>query len=420
MLNVNEMMSKFLRVVTLESAKAELEKKWKAKPRDEVLSISEAIGRVNSRDLTSKIDVPPFDRAAYDGYAVMASDTFGSTEFSPSELSLVGSIRAGTWPMIRVKPKSCAEISTGAPMPNGSDAVVMSEHAEVKNRKVIVYRAVSPGENVAKRGSDVRKGQKALQRLKCINQTDIAVLAAVGVKKISVRCKPKVAIISSGSELVRPGEKLGRGKIYDVNGPALTEAVRACGAEPIYLGIAPDTVRDIKAAVGKGLKISDIVLISGGSSVGAGDISPNVIDSMGRPGVIVHGLSVKPGKPTFIAVVKNKPVFGLPGYPVSALMVFDQLVADYLHELSGVSREKRNVVQAKLAVRILSARGRLELVPVRLTYKGGQVIAEPILKGSGAITSLSTADGYIEVPLERELVEEGEIVDVKLLRGVQS
>jgi len=410
-------MLKFLRVVPLEVAKEMLEKKWRAEPRETILPITEAIGHVNSRNILSKIDVPPFDRATYDGYAVFASDTFGATENSPLELLLTGRIRAGTWPRIKIEPGTCMEISTGAPMPRGSDAVVMAEHAETCCKKVIVYKAVSPGENVVKRGSDIEKGQVVLQRLKQLTQTDIAVLAAAGIKKIRVRRNPKVAIISSGSELLKPGEKLRLGKIYDVNGPALAEAVRACGGEPLYLGITQDRATSIKAAVRKALKVSDIVLLTGGSSVGAGDISPKVIDEMGRPGVIVHGLAIKPGKPTFIAVVQDKPIFGLPGYPVSALMVFDQLVADYLHELSGIPREKRHVVRAKLAARILSARGRRELVTVRLTCKDGETIAEPILKGSGAITSISTADGYIEVPLEREIVGEGEIVDVKLFRS---
>lgn len=413
-------MSKFLRVVPVEVAKAALAKKWRAKPRETILPICEAIGRVNSKDVISIVDVPPFDRTAYDGYAVVASGTFGATENSPSELLLTGRIRAGAWPRIKVGPGACVEISTGAPMPRGSDAVVMTEYVETKGKKVVVYRAVSPDENITKRGSDIKKGQIVLQRLKQLTQTDIAVLAAVGIKKISVRRKPKVAIISSGSELVKPGEKLSLGKIYDVNGPALTEAVRTCGAEPLYLGITPDRATSIKAAVSKALKVSDIVLFSGGSSVGTGDISPKVVDNMGKPGVIVHGLAIKPGKPTFIAVVRNKPIFGLPGYPVSALMVFDQLVADYLHELSGVPREKRHIVRAKLTARLLSARGRRELVPVRLVDKDGQTMAEPILKGSGAITSLSTADGYIEVPLERELVEEGETVDVKLFGSAPS
>ncbi|MEM3452382.1 MAG: molybdopterin-binding protein [Candidatus Hadarchaeum sp.] len=406
-----------LGVISLEEAKAALDKFWKPKPRDVYVSFSHAIGRVSSTEIKSKIDVPPFDRATYDGFAVKASDTFGATESSPIKLKLVGRVLAGTWPRMHLRPGSSVEITTGAPLPRGADAVVMSEYAVVEDGSVNIYRSVSPWENVTSRGSDIKKGQIVIGRLKQLNLLDVAVLAAIGVKKIMVKDRPKVAVISTGSELVEPGAKLRKGKIYDVNATSLSESVRACGGEPVFLGTISDRFSAIKAAVSNGIKIADVVLISGGSSVGTGDLTPRAIATLGRPGVIVHGIAMKPGKPTFIAVVKNKPIFGLPGYPVSALMVFDQLVADYLHELSGIPRSRQSVVQAKLATKLLSARGRQEFVPVKLVEKDGQKLAEPILKGSGAITSLSTADGYIEVPLEREIVEEGESVEVKLFRG---
>ncbi|MEM4724616.1 MAG: molybdopterin-binding protein [Candidatus Hadarchaeum sp.] len=407
-------MSSLERVVTLEEAKAALSKFWRPKTSNVFISVSQAVGRVSSSVVRSRIDVPPFDRATYDGFAVRASDTFGAAENSPIELKLVGKVEAGTWPRMHLRPGSCVEITTGAPMPRGADAVVMSEYAVLGSASVTIYRAVSPWENVTKRGSDIKKGQIVVRRLKRLDLFDAAVLAAVGVKKIMVRERPKVSVISTGSELVEPGKRLRLGKIYDVNTTSLSESVKACGAEPVFLGIIPDRFSAIRAAVSKGIKVADVVLISGGSSVGAGDLTPQAIASLGKPGVIVHGIAMKPGKPTFIAVVKNKPIFGLPGYPVSALMVFDQLVADFLHELSGIPRNRQSVVQAKLAAKLLSARGRRELVPVKLVEKDGQKLAEPILKGSGAITSLSTADGYIEVPLEREMVDEGESVDVKL------
>lgn len=412
-----EHMSSLERVVTLEEAKAALDKFWRPKPNNVFVSASQAVGWVSAVEVKSKIDVPPFDRATYDGFAVRAADTFGAAENSPVELKLVGRILAGTWPKMHLRSGSSVEITTGAPLPPGADAVVMSEYAVADGESVKIYRAVSPGENITKKGSDIKKGQTVIGRLKQLNYLDVAVLAAVGVNKIMVRNRPKVAIISTGSELMEPGTKLRPGKIYDVNTTSLSEAVKTCGAEPIVLGIISDRFSAIRAAVNRGVKVADVVLISGGSSVGVGDITPRAIGSLGRPGVVVHGIAMKPGKPTFIAVVKNKPIFGLPGYPVSALMVFDQLVADYLHELSGVPRGRKSVVQAKLATKVLSARGRRELIPVKLVGRDGQKFAEPILKGSGAITSLSTADGYIEVPLEREIVDEGETVEVKLFWG---
>ncbi|MGQ9788034.1 MAG: molybdenum cofactor synthesis domain-containing protein [Candidatus Hadarchaeaceae archaeon] len=410
-------MSLIDRVVTLEEAKAALSKFWKPKPRNFFISASQAVGRVCSLEVRSKIDVPPFDRATYDGFAVRASDTFSAAENSPVELKLVGRILAGTWSKMHLRPGASVEITTGAPLPRGADAVVMSEYAVAERESVKIYRAVSPGENITKRGSDIRRSQTVIRQLKQLNYLDVSVLAAVGVNKIMVRDRPKVAIISTGSELERPGTKLRPGKIYDVNTTSLSESVKACGAEAVVLGIIPDRFSAIRAAVSKGINVVDVVLISGGSSVGLGDITPRAVGSLGKPGVVVHGIAMKPGKPTFIAVVKNKPIFGLPGYPVSALMVFDQLVADYLHDLSGVPRGRKSIVQAKLATKILSARGRRELIPVKLLRRDGQNFAEPILKGSGAITSLSTADGYFEVPLEREIVDEGETVEVKLFWG---
>lgn len=407
----------FLRVVTLGEAKAKLGRRWRPRPRIINMPLADSVGRVLADDIISKIDVPPFDRAAYDGYAVRASDTFGAGEESPKQLKLVGRLRAGSWPRMRLRVGQCAEIATGAPMPKGSNAVVMAEHANANGREVRVYRAVSPGENTIERGADIAKGQQIARAKKRLTLADVGALAAVGTKQVRVFPNPKVAIISSGAELVKQGKRLRPGKVYDVNGPTLSAAVKGCGAEPFYLGIVPDRASAIKKFVEKGLRNCDVVIISGGSSAGAGDLIPKVVDGMGRPGVIVHGLALKPGKPTFIAVVDGKPVFGLPGYPVSALMVFDQLVADYLRELSGAPRPRRPTVRAKLAAQVLSARGRQELVPVRLMQRGGELLAKPILKGSGAVTSLSTADGYIEVPLEREIVGEGESVEVRLFGG---
>ncbi len=410
-------MSRFLRVLTLEQAKTKLGENWRPRPHAVTLSLDDVLDRVLAGDVVSKIDVPPFDRAAYDGYAVRASDTFGAGEGAPVELTLVGHLRAGTWPKKRLRKGECIEISTGAPTPKGSDAVAMSEHAVAEGKKVGVYRAVAPSENVAERGSDIRKGQRVAQAGELLTHVRLGVLAAVGAERVRVFPRPKVAVISSGAELVRSGGRLNPGKIYDVDGPALSGAVSSCGAEPVYLGIAPDRASEIRRFVRKGLRECDVVLISGGSSAGAGDIIPQVVDGMGKPGVIVHGLALKPGKPTFIAVLDGKPVFGLPGYPVSALMVFDQLVADYLRDISGAPKPHASTVRARLTARVLSARGRRELVPVRLVDKAGRWLAEPILKGSGAVTSLSTAEGYVEVPLEYELVDEGEMVEVKLFGG---
>jgi molybdenum cofactor synthesis domain-containing protein len=410
-------MSEFLRVVTLEDARATLERHWRVKPRKVDVPLDEAAGLVLAEDVVSMIDVPPFDRAVFDGYAVHAADTFGAGEESPVELVRVGSVRAGEWPKFMVGGGQCIEIATGAPMPGGANAVVMLEHATTSAGLVKIFRAVAPGENIAGRGSEIKRGAKVLREEKVITPQVLGTLAAIGRKCVKVHAPPKVAVVSSGAELVGAGSPLKRGKIYDVNGPAICRAVELCGGKPCYLGIVRDEPRSIATLVKRGLASCDMVVVSGGSSAGAGDIAPAVIDRMGKPGVLVHGLAMKPGKPAFAAVVRGKPVFGLPGYPVSALMVFDQLVAPYLRRLGGLPQAERAKVRVKLAAKILSARGRRELVPVRLVRKKREHHAEPLFKGSGAITALALADGYIDVPLELEIVEEGSIVEVILFGG---
>jgi len=412
-------MSRFLRVMTLEEALGKLKKHWRPRLKVIDVALDEAGGLALAEDVVSKLDVPPFDRASVDGYAVHASDTFGVGEDSPVRLECVGRLPAGAWLRVELRAGECLEIATGAPLPRGADAVVMVEHAVVRKNIVKVYRAVAPGENVARRGSEVKRGATVLRAGQRLSSPSIGTLAAIGFKKVKVYKRPRVAVISSGAELRAPGSRLGRGQVYDVNGLAICRAIEECGGEAEYLGIARDRPSQIAGLVRKGLSGSDVVVISGGSSAGARDIVPSVVDSLGRPGVIVHGLALKPGKPTFIAVIRGKPVFGLPGYPVSALIIFDQLIAPQLRRMAGLSQLERRTVRAKLSMKILSARGRREFVPVELVRGSEGLSARPILKGSGAITVLSEADGYIEVPLEEEIIGEGKIVEVVLFGGVE-
>lgn len=405
----------FLRVVTLEGAQATLARYWHPKPHVVRASLEHAHGKVLAEDVASKLDVPPFDRSAVDGYAVRARNTFGADEGSPVRLKLIGSIMAGEWSNSKLGERQCAEIATGAPMLKGADAVVMVEHAISRGEEVGVYRAAAPGENVTKRGSEVKRGDIVAKAGTRLSPALVGTLAAVGVGKVKFYSPPCVSIISTGNELLRLGARSARGKVFDVNGPAIAGAVRECGGLPFYLGIVPDDPVRIRAAVERGLSAGDLVVISGGSSAGAGDVVPRVVGDMGKPGVIVHGLATKPGKPTFLAVLRGKAIFGLPGYPVSALVMFDKLVAQHVRRLAGLSPLKRQRVLAELGSKVLSAKGRQELVPVRLVRGRGKLVAQPIGKGSGAITSLSQADGYFEVPLQVELVERGEVVEVILL-----
>ena len=409
----------FLKAKTLEKALGRLERYWKPRPKAIEVPLAGAGGLVLAGDIISRLDIPPFDRAAVDGYAVHASDTFAAREDSPVPIKCVGRLPAGTWSRVKLRAGQCLEIATGAPLPNGADAVVMVEYAVARKDVVDIYRAVAPGENVAERGSEVRRGTKVLRAGQRLSPSLVGTLAAIGIKMVRVYGRPRVAVISTGAELRPPGSKLRRGQIYDVNGPTICMAIEECGGEAEYLGIAGDRPSQISRLVEKGLSSSDVVVISGGSSAGAGDIVPSVVDRLGRPGVIVHGLALKPGKPTFIAVVRNRPVFGLPGYPVSALIAFDQLVAPNLRQMARLPPLERKTVSARLSAKILSARGRREFVPVELVRGSEGMSAKPILKGSGAITALSAAHGYIEVPLEEEIIEEDEIVEVVLFGKVE-
>jgi len=412
-------MQRFLRVVMLKEARSKLEGHWQPQPQVADLALNEAAGRVLAEAIRSKIDIPPFDRATYDGYALRAADTFGAEEDKPVGLSRVGEIRAGDDPKVKLSDRECVEIATGAPIPEGADAVVMVEYANASGDGVEIRRPAAPGENVTKRGSEIKRGAEVLGSGRVLTSSAIGVLAAVSVQRVKVYTSPRVAVISSGAELAKPGSELKPGQVHDINGLTISDAVRQSGGEPTYLGIAGDEVSEIKDLVEEGLSGYDVVVISGGSSAGAGDLVPEAIDGLGEPGVLVHGIAMKPGKPTLVAVVRNKPVFGLPGYPVSALMVFDQLVAPYLRQLAGLQPQQRETVRAKLTAKILSARGRNELVPVRLRREGEEFLAAPIRKGSGAITSLAEADGYISVPVGDEIVDEGAGVEVALFGGVE-
>ncbi len=407
-----------LDVKTLEEAKSEFSNYWTPARKVERISLFEAGGRILATDVKSKVDLPPFTRSVYDGFAVRAEDTFGAGEENPVTLQNIGRVLAGQVFKKKVEEAECVEISTGAPLPEGANSVVMVEDITTSGEgKIEVRRAVSPGENVSQSGSELKKGEKVASKGQRLTPQLHGALFACGIEELEVFARPKVGIISSGEELVEVGSEIELGQIYDVNGPAISDAVRNCGGDPEYFGIVKDDFEMIEERIKAALEKCDLVITSGGSSAGASDIVPEVIDSLGEPGVIVHGLAQKPGKPTILALIGEKPVFGLPGYPVSALMEFDQLVASYIRELAGESEPDLMEVKAKLSRKILSARGRRELVPVSLEKNEEELFAVPLREGSGAITSLARADGYTVISIEREIVSENELVIVNLFGG---
>ncbi|EKF86309.1 gephyrin-like molybdotransferase Glp [Methanobacterium formicicum] len=383
----------------------------------EMVTLSDAYQRVLAEDVYAAIDLPPFDRASMDGYAVQAQDTFGASEDDPITLDLIEKIRAGDDPSQKVRKGTCSEVGTGAPMPEGSDAVVMVEVTDIQENKVQILEAVTPGTNRALRGSDIQKGKFLLAKGTLLTADKIGALSAIGLEKIPVFAKPTVAVISTGNELIKPDEELRHGKLYDINSESIANAVKSCGCIPLASTIAKDDYDSIKNKIDE-YKHADVIITSGGTSAGAGDVLRQVVEDMGE--VLVHGISVKPGKPTLIGTLPDEDVdiilFGLPGYPVSALMIFHGFVAPFLRGVAGVKKfmEKQKVSTLKLSRRYHSARGRSHLVLVKIEEN----IAHPILKDSGAITALADADGYFEVPKNVEIIEKGEEIEVLPLSGL--
>ncbi len=381
------------------------------KKKVEKIPVMEAYHRILSENIYATINLPPFKRAAMDGYAVKSNDTFRASEDKPASLKLLEVVMAGEIPQNKVEKGTCIEVSTGAPIPKGADAVIMIEFAEKKDKNILILESVALGANIADEGSDVKKGEFLLSNGEFITPDKIGVLSAIGLSEIPVYTKPKVAVISTGNEIIKLDEKLEYGKVYDINSYTISNAVKSCGCQPIYSEIVKDDYELLKSKINE-FKDSDIIITSGGTSAGAGDVLNMVLDDMGE--VLVHGIAVKPGKPTMIGLIReensDKIVFGLPGYPVAALMVFNIFIAPFLRKISSLNVEidRVNMVKLKLSRRFRPARGRRQYVLVKI--HGDK--ANPILKDSGAITALAEADGYFEVPKNVEILEEGSNVNI--------
>jgi putative molybdopterin biosynthesis protein len=325
----------------------------------------------------------------------------------------------GEPPKISVGKGEAAEIVTGAPVPDGADAVVMVEDTDSEDTALRVYRTVTKGENVMKKGTDIKKGETVLKAGQVLGASEIGVLAALGLTKVKVFKVPVVAVLSTGAEVTEPGKELPAGKIYDINAYSLSTAVRESGGKPVYLGVVPDDKAELRNALERALASADMVLTSGGVSVGPKDLTPQIVDSLGEPGVLVSGIAVKPGKPTTIALIRRKPVFSLPGHPTSALLIFHLLAQPVLRLMSGRPATEVKTVKALAATRMFSAKGRRTFVMVKLKRdKSNRLIAEPVETGaSGAITTLAKADGFVEIPENQQFIDTDEEVVVSLLKG---
>jgi molybdopterin molybdotransferase len=374
----------------------------------ERIHIGEANGRVIAQPVVSAVDVPPFDRAAMDGYAVIAADTFGAGPYDPRSLTCIEKVYTGQVPSRRVSHGECIEIATGAPMPEGADAVVMVEETERADASVVrVLTPVYPRQHVGRRAADIASGQTLLEQGAVLNASRIGAIAATGVTEIEVFARPRVAILSTGNEIVEPGRPLAAGQIYDINRYTLSAVITAHGGTPVVLPTALDTIDDLAAAV-RAAAGHDVLVFSGGSSVGERDLILDVLQRLGE--VIFHGIAVKPGKPTVFGRIGNQPVLGMPGYPTSCLSNAYMLLIPLLRRLARLPEHRPQTTTVPLARRVVSTTGRHQFYSVKLV--DGQAV--PAFKASGDITSMSQADGYIEIPAQTDIVEAGEMVEVKL------
>ncbi|MDH5733120.1 MAG: molybdopterin-binding protein [Candidatus Bathyarchaeota archaeon] len=395
------------------------EQQFHAKPGEvEQISLSQAHQRVLAKDVKAPLNVPPFNRATVDGYAVHAADTFGADEKQPVTLKLLGCVTIDEMPEIILNEGTTVGIVTGAPIPSGADAVVMMEYTIQKNKLVSIYRPVSQRENVMEAGSDIRKGETMIRRDQLLSSRDIGVFAALGFTKVDVYKRPRVAVLSTGAEIVEPGKSLVPGKIYDINAYTISAAVQECGGQPSNFGIVPDEIDELRAVLKKALASADIIITSGGVSVGPKDVVPKVLNMLGKPGVIVSGIAIKPGKPTTIAIVNKKPIFSLPGHPTSSLLIFHVFVRPIILKMAGRQQEPPFIVKATAAEKMFQAKGRRTFVMVDLIQdESGKLLARPVALGlSGAITTLSKAEGFVIIPERWQFINAGDDVTVHLFK----
>ncbi len=383
------------------------------------IRVRDSLDRVIAEGIVSPEDLPPFTRSTMDGYAVKAFDTQGASEQQPLYLNVIGEVKMGEQFNGELKDKEAIRISTGGMLPNGADAVVMVEYTElVDDSTVELVKGVASGENLVEMGEDIRLGDLVIDEGVRIRPQDIGAMLAVGLAEIKVFQRPKLGIISTGDELVEPEEKPEIGKIRDINSYTLEAAAKKAGAEVNLYGIVVDVSDKLEELLAASNDKNDVTLISGGSSVGTRDMTLDVLEKLAKRKVLVHGLSIKPGKPTLITIINGKPVFGLPGHPTAALTIYNQLVKPLVYRLSGerirFSFMKERTVRAYIDRKVASVQGRLDFIRVKLTEDKGRIIATPIFGSSGLIQTLIKADGQVRIPLNKEGLNKNEQVLIEL------
>jgi molybdenum cofactor synthesis domain-containing protein len=398
----------FEQLISYEEALARIRRSIMPIRRTEVVLIENALDRVLTENVVANMSVPPFDRAAMDGYAVRAEDTHGASSNKPRTLKLVQTLHAGESSTKALRREECIQVATGSQIPDGADAVVMVELTEKNDASINVVEPVRPNENISPKGEDIEEGQVILKGEEQLSPAKIGVLAALGKKEVAVYAKPRVAIVPTGTEIREIGSTLREGQVYDVNSYTLTSVVNKNGAVAIRIRAVPDIVDKLKAAIRK-LVDYDMIVFSGGSSVGERDLLGDVIQEFGK--VIFHGIQIKPGKPTLFALLNGKPVFGMPGYPTSCLNNAYLLLLPAVRQMARLPPKMEKTVRAPLAKRVTSSSDRTQFLTVRV--RNGQ--AYPVFKHSGAITSMAEADGYIILPISLDVMEKGQEVTVFLL-----
>ncbi len=407
-------------VVSVEAAREIFDKNFNLpKIATKDISIIDAAGRIIAKDIVSPVDLPDFDRSSMDGYAVIAQDTFGATESLPAYLQVIGEVLMGEEPAIVISKGTAAKISTGGMLPKGADAVVILEHTQaIEKNSIEALYSVAPGENVVQSGEDIKKGEVIIKKGHKIRPQDIGAFAGIGIDRVAVYAKPKVAVITTGNEIIDIKENSRFGCVRDINSYYLSSLINSDGGVPIKKGIIKDDYSELRRTVEESLSEADVVVLSGGSSVGTRDLTAKVINDIGKPGVLVHGVSIKPGKPTIIGVVNKKPVFGLPGHPVAVGVSYGLFVKRVIRSLTGIALKDLvfadRMVKARLLKNIASASGREDYIRVEIRNEDGELTALPILGKSGLISTLVKATGYIVIPENRLGIEAGEIVEVYL------
>lgn len=409
-------MPEFLELLPPPDALSTLLENLPASPVPDEIETSQALGRVTYSAQKAPHPLPTFVRSTVDGYAVRAADTFGASETLPSYLNLTGEVPMGAEANFSIAPAQCALIHTGGMLPGGADAVVMVEHTQsVRAGEVEILRAAAVGENVIKIGEDVNQGQEILPAGIRLRPAEIGGLMALGITRLSVARQPRVGILSSGDEVISPEADLKPGQVRDINAYTLSALVQDVGGIAVRYGIIPDQAGVLEAAAAKALEENEVVVITAGSSASTRDLTAQVINKLGKPGVLVHGVNVRPGKPTILAVCQGKAVIGLPGNPVSALVIASLFVAPVVEKLLGLQRSRpRPSVPAELTINLASQAGREDWVPVRLLSSPDGYQADPIFGKSNLIFTLARADGLVRIPPDANGLAAGESIQVYL------